>query len=134
MGDPLKGNDGKLGQDYMRMIVGTALAQTARFGVKDLANTYQEWNRYPRDRYNYVTHMMGGYQNAELTGQSWNYGNQNYVNDIGPKSNYGFNKGMSTTTTMTKPKYRRSPHAYYYATNQKDFKKRRYFGFRYKKF
>jgi len=40
MGDILMGNDGKLAQDYMRAIVGTALAQTARVGAQTLV---QQW-------------------------------------------------------------------------------------------
>lgn len=133
MSDPLKGNDGKLGQDYMRAIVGAALGSTARFGVKNLAETYEDWNRYPHDRYNYLVHLRGGYDNAELTAQSWNYDKYNWANDVGPKSTYGFNKGMSTTTTMTKPKTRRSVNTYYHATDRRNYRKKRYFGFQYKK-
>lgn len=129
MGDPLKGNDGKIGQDYMRAIVGAALAQTARMGVKDLVNEMTNFNRYPNDRYTWDLRNPSG----TLTGQSWNYDNQNYVNDIGPKTMYGFNKGMSTTTTMSKPKPRRYRQTYYHATDERNFRKKKYFGFKYKK-
>jgi len=119
--DVLKGNDGKLAQDYMRGIVGIALGQTARFGVQTLA---EQWgpglftNARMRDS---LTRMNGA-------PQSYNPYRGNYAGFNPVSQKYHYNKGMSTTTTMNK-KRSRSLWQSYYPTNRSDYRKKKFFRF-----
>lgn len=127
MGDILKGDDGKLGQDYMRAIVGAALAQTARMGVKSLVQEVDRFNNWPT---NPLWNMDAGRaRDKELTAQSFRYQN-NYAGQGSIWEKNLYNKGMSTTVTMSKRKRRRNHRSFdFWPTNNRDRKNRRYFGY-----